>query len=155
MPASKIQDKAEVIRWFEEERTYDWMVQKYKEKYGIDTVPSMWGNFRRRNQLDRRLVRDDDLIPWEIQDQHRWRNAVTMLRAVARQRAGMELSERDAERLPGWLRTREETDTVVHYEPETERGFYYVKRRPGIDNDLIREPERKTTPRLNRDKRDT
>ncbi|MBB5833401.1 hypothetical protein [Kribbella italica] len=131
------------------------MVEQYREKYGIETVPSMWGNFRRRNGIEARLVRDDDLIPWEIKDEHRWRNAVTLLRAVARQRAGMELSERDAERLPGWLETRRETGTVVHYDPDTERGFFYVPRRPGIDNDLIREPESKTTPRRSRDKRDS
>jgi hypothetical protein len=155
MPASKIQDQAEVIRWFEEGRTYDYMTEQYREKYGIETVPSMWGNFRRRNGLKRRLVRDDGLIPWEVKVEHRRLNPIAMLRAAARQRAGEELSERDAERLPGWLRTREQTDTVVHYDPDTDEGFWYVPRRPGVDMDLIREPEHKTSSRLNADTRDT
>lgn len=155
MPASKIVDKGEAIRWIEEGRTYDWIVAEYKRKYNIETKPSMWGNFRRREGLEPRLIRDDDLIPWELKDEHRWMNPVNMLRAVARQRAGRELSASDQERLPSWLRTRETEDTVVHYDPDTEEGFWYVPRRPGIDRDLIREPDRKTTPRRSRDKRDS
>lgn len=151
MPASKIVDEAEVIRWFEEGRTYEWMAQQYREKYNIDTVPSMWGNFRRRRGLTRRIVRDDDLIPWAVKDEHRYTYPVSMLRIVARQRAGSELTESDASRLASWLRTREQEDTVVHYDPDTEEGFWYVKRRPGVDKDLIREPERKTTTRPHRD----
>ena len=30
MPASKIQDEHEVIRWIEEGRTYGWMVEEYR-----------------------------------------------------------------------------------------------------------------------------
>lgn len=48
MAGRKIQDEGEVIRWFEEGRTYAWMAEQYRKKYHIDTVPSMWGNFRRR-----------------------------------------------------------------------------------------------------------
>lgn len=63
MGRRKIQDESEVIRWFEEGRTYQWMIEEYRRKYDIETVVSMWGNFRRRRGLDRRIVRDDDLIP--------------------------------------------------------------------------------------------
>lgn len=151
MPARKIQDEAEVVRWFEEGRTYDWMVEEYLRKYGIETAPSMWGNFRRRKGLDKRLVRNDDLIPWAIKEEHRWRNPVLMLRAVARQREGKTLDPNTERALKSWLRSMEENDAVVHYDPDTEDGFFYVPRRPEIDKDLIREPERKTTTRRSRD----
>jgi hypothetical protein len=154
MPARKIQDEGEVIRWFEEGRTYEWMAEEYRRKYNIETVPSMWGNFRRRKGLARRIVRNDDLIPWSVKEEHRWRHAVLMLRAVARQREGAELDESTAKSLASWLRSLEESNAVVHYDPDTKDGFWYVDRRPGIDLDLIREPDQKTSKRLNADRDD-
>lgn len=147
VPASKIQDEQEVIRWFEEGRTYAWMQEEYLRKYHIETVPSMWGNFRRRRGLDRRITRDDDLLPWFVREEHRWAYPARMLRAEGRRRAGMELSKEDARRLPAWKRQLEKAGAVVHYDPDTDEGFHYVPRRPGVDVDLIRVPDHKTTQR--------
>jgi hypothetical protein len=145
MGASKIVDEAEVLRWFEEGRTYAWMTEQYREKYNIETAPSLWGNFRRRRGLDRRIQRDDDLIPWAVNREHRWKYPLAMLRAEARRRAGADLRPDDASRLRNWLDEMRASGSVVHYDPETEEGFFYVPRRVGIDRDLIREPVRKTT----------
>lgn len=147
MGARKIQDEQELIRWFEDGWTYDQMVEEYRRKYGIETVPSMFGNFRRRRGLQRRIVRDDNLIPWHIQEEHRWAYPVAMLRAEARRRAGRKLTASDAERLAAWKERLAAQDAVLHYDPDTEEGWFYVARRPGVDNDLIREPSRKTTQR--------
>lgn len=147
MPKSKIQDEAEVIRWFQEGRTYQWMCDEYERKYNIIMVPSAFGNFRRRRGLDRRLVRNDDLIPWEVKVEHRWAYPLAMLRTEARQRAGSKLTPSDEKRLATWKANMEERDVVVHYDPETEEGFFYVPRRPGVDTDMIRQPDHKTTQR--------
>ncbi|AKY03713.1 transcriptional repressor [Streptomyces phage Lannister] len=146
MPARKIQNEQEVLRWFEEGRTYDWMVEEYKRKYNIETVPSLWGNFRRRRGLPRRIVRDDELIPWHIKEEHRWLYPLAMLRIEARNRAGAGLSELEQSRLKNWKAMLEEENAVVHYDPDTEEGFFYVPRQPG-DDDIIHKPKRKTTPR--------
>ncbi|MFF7800265.1 hypothetical protein [Streptomyces olivaceus] len=151
MGAKKIQDEQEVIRWFREGKTYQWMIDEYKRKYGIDTAASMWGNFRQRRGLDRRIVRDDDLIPWFVTEEHRWAYPLAMLRAEARRRAGKELTSLDASRLANWKQMLKEEDAVVHYDPETEEGFHYIPRQPG-DDDLIHQPKRKTTARPNADK---
>lgn len=153
MPASKIVNEQEVLQWFKEKRSYQWMIEKYREKYGIETVPSMWGNFRRRKGLDRRTERDDKLIPWHLKDEHRWQFPAQMLRAEGRKRVGKELTPDIARRLEGFLRRLEREGLVVHYDPDTKEGFFYVPRRPGIDNDLIREVP-PTTPRPNADRRD-
>lgn len=150
MAARKIQDEGEVIRWFEEGRTYAWMIETYKKKYGIDTVPSMWSNFRRRRGLDRRIARDDNLIPWEVKEEHRWQYPVAMLRVEARLRQGFPLTENDQTRLESWKETLEEENAVVHYDPDTEDGFFYVPREDG-DDDLIHQPKQKTTTRKNAD----
>jgi hypothetical protein len=142
MGASKIVNETEVLRWFEENRTYAWMVEEYRRKYGIETSPAMWGNFRRRRGIDRRLTRDVNLIPWAIKPEHRWAYPVMMLRAEGRLREGKELPAPEASRLATWKQMLEEEDAVVHYDPDTEDGFHYIHRQPG--EDLIHPPAQVT-----------
>lgn len=151
MGSRKIVDEGEVIRWFEEGRTYAWMQAEYRRKYDIDTVPSMWGNFRRRRGLDRRLERNDDLVPWAVEKRHRWSYPLMMLRAEARRRAGLPNTPAMQHKLDAWLAGRRRDNTVISYDPTTEKGFSYVPREPS-DTDLIREPERKTSKRLSADR---
>ncbi|MDH6462042.1 hypothetical protein M2302_002217 [Micromonospora sp. A200] len=144
MPARKIQNEQEVLRWFEEGRSYQWMIDEYKRKYNIETVPSLWGNFRRRKGLESRYTRNDELIPWALRDEHRWLFPAMMLRTEARRREGKELREEDATRLSAFVARLKNKKLVVHYDPDTEEGFFYVPAREGIDTDLVRVPERKT-----------
>lgn len=145
--ASKIVDEQEVLRWFEEGRTYNWMAAEYLRKYNIETVPSMWGNFRRRRGLARRIARDDSLIPWAVNLEHRQMYPLAMLRLESRLRDNFELREVDRSRLDGWKDALVANKAVVHYDSETEQGFFYVPRESG-DAGLIREPKVKTTTRL-------
>lgn len=147
MPASKIVDEGEVTRWIEEGQTYAWMVEEYARKYNLQVSPSMFSNFRHRRGLSRRSARNDELIPWHVEKQHRWRYPLAMLRYEARRRAGMDIEPERLEALESWLDHLREEGVVVHYDPDTEDGFFYVPPREGIDTDLIRVPERKTTSR--------
>jgi hypothetical protein len=121
------------------------MIEQYLTKYNIQTTPSYWGMFRSREGIPRRIVRDDQLIPWHVLEQHRWTYPVMMLRKLARRRADAELSPDDQHALDVWLANLKKDDLVVHYDPETQEGFFYVSRRDGIDTDVIRKPERPTT----------
>lgn len=150
MPASKIQNEQEVIRWFEEGRTYEWMINEYRRKYNIETVPSMWGNFRRRRGLEPRIVRDEALVPWEVREEHRHAQPLIMLRTLARDRAGYPLAKGYRERLDSFLRYLEENDAVVHYDPDTPEGFHFVVRESG-DTDVIRTPVQKRQRRAGTD----
>ena len=145
--ASKIVDEQEVLRWFEEGKPYNWMVDEYLRKYNIETVPSLWGNFRSRRGLPRRIARDDVLIPWAVNLEHRQLYPLAMLRLEGRRRDNFELREADSSRLDSWLESLAANSAVVHYDPDTEQGFFYVPREEG-DSDLIREPVKKTTTRL-------
>ncbi|MFD6636782.1 hypothetical protein ACFWDN_13305 [Micromonospora chalcea] len=147
MVASKIQNEGEVIRWFEEGKTYQWMVDEYKRKYNIDVVPSTFGNFRRRRGLDRRVTRNEELMPWFVQEQHRWLFPAQMLRAEARRREGKELKPEEERRLDNFVKRLKDEKLVVHYDGDTDEGWFYVPARPDVDIDLIRRPARKTTPR--------
>jgi len=141
---SKVQDMQEALRWLEEGKTYQWIVDEYLRKYHIETTISMWAALRRRNGIDLRIVRDEALIPWAVAPKHRHAHAVAMLRAEARRRAGKQLTPVTEDMLDTWLRGLAADDAVVHYDPTTDAGWWYVPRREGIDNDLIREPERRT-----------
>jgi len=66
MGKARIQDEAEVVRWFTEGRTYGWMVEEHDRKYNMRLSPSAFSNFRVRKGLARRIAREPDLIPWEI-----------------------------------------------------------------------------------------
>lgn len=141
----------EVLRWLEEGRTYQWMVEEYARKYNLDVTISMFAAIRRRHGIDSRIVRDESLIPWAVKEDHRHSHAVSMLRAEARRRAGRTLTPLMEEMLNVWLAGLKRDGTVVHYDPETPDGWWYVPRREGVDKDLIREPERRTGRRASAD----
>ncbi|OSP43270.1 hypothetical protein B7767_11085 [Streptomyces sp. 13-12-16] len=47
-------------------------------------------------------MRDDDLVPWAVDPEHRQRYQIAVLRAEARHRAGMSLDEDRSRRLRSW-----------------------------------------------------
>ncbi|WP_256356162.1 hypothetical protein [Streptomyces sp. PKU-EA00015] len=119
------------------------MQETYLKKYGIETSIPMWAAFRRRKGLDRRNLRDDELLPWKVKDEHRHMYPAIMLRVEARRRADRDVSDRDLKRLTSWKQSLNEDQLVVHYDPDTEAGFFYVPRE-AQDDDLIRKPSLKT-----------
>lgn len=144
-----MQSEEEVRRWFEAGKTYQWMADEYLRKYRLEVSPSMFSQLRRKSGWERRHVRNDGLIPWAVKPEHRWTYAVQMLRAEGRSRAGKEMSPVTAARLETWKKTLQESGAVVHYEPETDEGFFYVPAQEG--EDLIRRPRHKTTARRSAD----
>jgi len=141
LPApSKVRDLSEALGWLRDGRTYQWIVDEYVRKYGVQTTVSMWSALRRRYGIERRIVRDRELIPWQVDPQHRHAHAAAMLRAEAHRRKGRLLSPKAASSLERWLDRLALDGTVVHYDRASTSGWSYVPRRDGIDLDLIREP---------------
>jgi hypothetical protein len=138
---SKIVDRAEVLRWFEEGRPYPWMVAEYLRKYNIKTTVSMWSEFRSRNGLDRRNVQDHELMPWRLNPEHQMSYVAVMLRAEARRRAGAELAGDYLSRVTSWVSGLRERGVVIDYDPVD--GFREVPRCDD-DVDIIRAPRRST-----------
>ncbi|MEU7905900.1 hypothetical protein [Actinoplanes sp. NPDC049118] len=140
---TKIVNMEEVKTWMDEGRTYQWMVDEYLRKYDIQTNPSMWGNVRRRLALDRRTTQNDALIPWRLNEEHRGEYAVHLLRMEARRREGKELRPQDLAALTKWLEWLDHENLVLHYDPETKEGLFYIPRE-ARDTDIIRAPQRAT-----------
>lgn len=144
MPARLIQDTAEAIRWMEEEGlTYAEMTERHLAKYHIYVSQTAWSNFRRRQGLGRRIARNSEVIPWAVEPRHQMRYIVQMLRFEARAREGRFLTELEQHKLSLFKQRLEEMNAVIHYEPETEDGFYYVPREEG-DEDIVRMPPKVT-----------
>lgn len=93
----------------------------------------------RTYNLDSGRVSYDEFIPWRAKVEHQRDYAVRMLRLYGRRQMGLPLDDRDVRYLDRWLEELRRLEAVVDYDPE--RGFYYTRRREGIDTGLIREPE--------------
>lgn len=84
---------------------------------------------------------DESGVPWSpIRPEHRSRYLVRMLRAATRQQRGEKNAPILQAQLDNFLKQVEEMDFVIHYDPDTEEGFFRVPRRKGIDKGLIRDP---------------
>ena len=127
MRPTVIQDEREVIQWLEEGRTFKWMAEEYLRKYNLKVAA---GHVQRLpvphgSAYPRRA--NDDLVPWAVAEHHRWANPVMMLRAEARRRAGLSVT---TPRLDSWVAGLKRDGLVVHYDPDTDEGFFYVPARP-------------------------
>ena len=84
---------------------------------------------------------DETAIPWHpVRPEHRSRYLVRMLRAAARRDRGEKSAPVIEAQLDNFLRQMDAMDCVVHYDPETEDGWFRVARRPGVDLGLVRDP---------------
>lgn len=141
---TKVQDWAEVQRWFDEGRAYSWMQEQYLEKYHIETSKSMWSTLRRTIGAEPRLTRDTDLLPWRVKEEHRFNSIPDLLRFEARVREGKRLVSSEARRLKLFRERLDRENRVVHYDPDTEQGWWLLPRKES-DDDIVRKPAKATT----------
>ena len=84
-------------------------------------------------------TRYDEMIPWKrIRVEHNHHYALTMLRLEARRRMDSQLTEDQSKRLESWKQRLEDEDAVVVYLPDTDEGFYYVRRKPSDGESMVR-----------------
>ena len=138
---SKRQDVAEFRRWHAEGVPYKEMVERYKEKYNLDTRVSMFTNWAAQLGLPKRSLREQTAIPWDISEDHRNLLEARFLGSHARELAGLSPLPDTAVRYEAWKKIMDDKNWVVHYDPETEEGFFYMDRRPGIDFGYVRTPD--------------
>src|SRR5690606_34090819 len=135
----KIADYEQMKRWLLEGHTHAKIAKMHEEKYGIAISRNTVAAFASRNNMPKRINSADDMIPWQIDERHQNSWAEKMLRAESRARKGMSVADSYGEHLSVWRANLREREAVVHYDPDTEQGFFYVPARPG--EDLIRDPD--------------
>lgn len=140
MSASKLVNRDEFVMWYEEGKKYSWIIEEYKRKYGVDVGLGTISNWRHQLSLKKREVIDPNLIPWAVRREHRHGHVLQMLRTEGRRRAGEPIPADRLRKLEGFLKNLATQDAVVHYEPDTDQGWFLVQRRPEVDTDIIRAP---------------
>ncbi|MFY1688191.1 hypothetical protein [Plantactinospora sp. WMMB782] len=131
---------ADIVRMLRAGETYESIVDWLKKNHGVSVRQHTISEFRKAQRLPARRGTHADLIPWTVRKEHQHLYVPQMLRALGQKRAGKALSEGVAGKLERWL-PRVQGDAVVHYDPDTDQGWFYVPRRPGIDKDVIRVPD--------------
>ena len=132
----------EVRSWYNQGKTYAWMVQEYQRKYALTVSPAMF-SYRRsaRGWERRRAPRIDELFPWAVREEHRWHRLLMLLRLEARSRRfGIDtMPTSDVRELTAFRAQLKTDNVVIDYDPQTKSGFSLVPREVG-DSDIVRQP---------------
>jgi hypothetical protein len=142
MPGPKLPREL-VLRWLAEGSTQTEIVDRLAGM-GIDATQSGVSMLKMRHAngekeaLMRTRVRAE-LLPWQLRPELRQLHAAKMLRAKSRLDRGEEVGRIQRRQLDTWVAGLNADDACIHYDPDTEQGFWRVPRRPGIDG-LIRDP---------------
>lgn len=144
MPAKVIPD-SEVEQLLRQGKTDREIVEYLEQNQHITVTRNAIAAWRRRRGMDLKRNRYSELLPWRVKMEHTNLFVPKVLRTEARLRAGEEVPplylgylERFKDRLAQAFDGR---GGVVHYDPDTEEGWWIVERRPGVDTDMIRNPE--------------
>jgi len=78
-----------------------------------------------------------ELLPWVIGEEHRQHLDARMLRLEGRRRAGRRLYEFEQRVLDQWKEALERANAVIHYEKDTDEGFFWIPRTAEHGDDLI------------------
>lgn len=143
MPGKLIPD-SEVDQLLRQGLTYREVAERLRRDFNIDVKPNSITAWRRRRGEDYRRPRHEDLLPWRVKSEHTYMYIPKLLRWESRLRAGEAVhpgDQRKVELFKQRLANAFPNGGVVHYDPDTDQGWWIVERRPGIDNDIIRNPD--------------
>lgn len=138
----RVESEDEVVRWYNDGRTFRWMTEEHERKYGRKPSIAAFQSVIRRRGLPPRSLRENPLIPWRVRREHQRKWTHTQLRNENRRRNGLHVNSSALTDLERWKIALDKAGAVVDYRRDTEEGYFLVPRRDGIDRDLIREPER-------------
>ncbi len=108
------------------------------EIYGV-TQGAVHVALARSNLIEKPRPRYEAELPWRVKIEHAGSYPAQMLRLAARTARGEKLPVYKERYLENWIKRLDSEDAVVGYSDED--GFYYTKRRQGIDTGLIRRPQ--------------
>lgn len=133
--------KDELRKMLDRGMTHGQIAELVYERTGARITPAAVSVARNRYGLKRQIPRYPQALPWRVKVEHNSRYVARMLRAHARRKAGLPLPPEVEKKLDTWINTLKVNNAVVHYNPNTEEGFFYVDPRPGIDTGLVRVPD--------------
>lgn len=141
MPAHRIIPSDSILaRWRELGLTLEQIRDRVEEETGVRPGKSTVSAALSRAGLTKKIRYDE--IPWDrISVQHNSHYILTQLRIGARINNGLPVRDGDRKRYEHWVNEVKAAGAVVHYDPDTVDGFFYVPRQRG-DKGIIRMPKK-------------
>ena len=139
MSTQKLDDK-EVEQLLRSGKSQMQVVRMYRKR-GVDVTQSAISQAISTGRIKVDTDRASGGIPWLLKPEHRHRHAARMLRTQARLDAGLTIGQSLVTQVETWRAGLELEDTVVHYDADTEEGFWRVPRRTGVDLWWVRDPD--------------
>lgn len=140
MPAPRRLPSDEILRrWVEDEGlTHQQVADRILEREGVEVGRSAVSAALTRAGYTH-PKRFSDTIPWKVEKQHQDTIHHWMLRVHHKITHDIPVRDVERERHASWLARLQEHDAVIAYEPNSEHGFYPVRRQSG-DTDVIHPP---------------
>lgn len=143
MPAPTL-PRQEVLQWLRDGYTQMEIVDMLAAR-GIHTKQGSISTLKKRHARpeDEAVMRTRtraEALPWKVRPEHKQLYAAKMLRAFSRRVRGEDMTQDQEQRLDRWLLGLKLDDAVIHYDPDTEEGFWRVPRRHGVDTGPYRDP---------------
>ncbi len=130
-----IPDKSTLDHWVNDEQlTHAQIAQRIYTTTGHMVARSSVSAALSKYGLSKPTPRYSEEIPWRVANEHLKEYPVRMLRTLGRFRAGITLSQGDADRLASWLDKLQQDNFVVAYDPDG--GFVYTPREDGDPVDV-------------------
>lgn len=135
-------DTETLTKYIDKGLTYEQMAEEWFKTHGTRRQPVSFAAAAARRGLKgpRARPRYENEIPWRLRAAHGTAFEARMLRLLGRRNAGVEMSGEDNKRLDSFLRKLDNMSAVVHYDPETDRGFFFVAREPQDGDGYVRRP---------------
>lgn len=125
-------------------RTQGQTQKEIADTYGV-SESAVWKALKKAGYTES-MATYKDILPWEIDDEHKATAIMERFRSIVRQRMGGALLPEDERKLEAWLKDLEANELVVAYHPQapandasSKGGFYYVPRQAD-DDWIIRRP---------------
>ena len=130
--ARRVPDADQMRAYLDRGLTHVQIADAWLKDSGVEvsrsTVSMAIARYGLKDHSPRAHMRHADLIPWKLEPEHVYRPEARLLRLEGRRRAGHQLREEEITWLENWKAELEEAGAVVHYEPDTVDGFYWVDR---------------------------
>jgi hypothetical protein len=125
-------------------RSQGWRLKDIAETYGV-TEAAVWKALERAGlTVPQKTV--NDIIPWEIADEHKATAVMERFRSIMKQQKGILLRPEEERLLNRWLRDLQENGVVVDYHPDapanaaSRKGGFFYRERTEDDDWIIRRP---------------
>lgn len=143
MPPTRVPNKTQMRQYLERGLTQAQIVDAWEQESGFRVSRSAIAMAIERYDLKSAHPRPryEDLLPWTVAVEHRQHIDARMLRLEGRRRAGQRLSESEARWLQQWKDDLERVGGVVHYERDTDEGFFWIPREKEHGDELIARPK--------------